>query len=490
MSYNAFSHSPYFGQGEHGSRNQALYRESLNGNEAYQRPTGAPQYSAVQASNGSTSYAYPRYSERSGNGSYQVTRATPQSHYNTADLNSYSTAGSSVDTTALGNLAYASSLGRESRDRVSLLRHSSMQQVVDNSRSQPATSPNIVPAYKMISPATDGYGQHRADSSGAGSVKNYHKETQNEYSRSHLKTATVRQEYTQAYSKSAEGNHISSSQATRYDITSNRPEQQQISRPSPPVNSKGSPASYARPSPTNSHLNSSTRLPTYYSGVSHTTSKATEQTGVDTQHDPQALNPNQPATSLTPVFQDRRSSTATGAFISKTQDNHGTSFSDAQSRPVHLNKPSPYERPDDHPQNNRLPAISGDGTSYGETRLHQVEASKPTTVDPSQIFNDYEYRRRQAIAVAEAEAARNFTEASKMVAPNESTNGVGGHDPDASKKDQMELEMKQMIEKMRDYKAKDPTLFSQIWEQVKKVSKCGHLALRGIFRLAYFGQYI
>ena len=39
---------------------------------------------------------------------------------------------------------------------------------------------------------------------------------------------------------------------------------------------------------------------------------------------------------------------------------------------------------------------------------------------------------------------------------------------DSTTKDQMELEMKQMIEKMRDYKAKDPSLFSQIWEQVKK----------------------
>ena len=41
---------------------------------------------------------------------------------------------------------------------------------------------------------------------------------------------------------------------------------------------------------------------------------------------------------------------------------------------------------------------------------------------------------------------------------------------DSATKEQMELEMKQMIEKMRDYKAKDPTLFSQVWEQVKKVS--------------------
>jgi hypothetical protein len=33
----------------------------------------------------------------------------------------------------------------------------------------------------------------------------------------------------------------------------------------------------------------------------------------------------------------------------------------------------------------------------------------------------------------------------------------------------MEAEMKLMLEKMREYKAKDPSLFSQIWDQVKKV---------------------
>lgn len=480
MSSNGFNHSPYFGPGEHGNRNQALYRESSNGNEAYQRPTGTPQYSAVHSSNGSLSYAYPRYLEGGGNGPYQLTRATPPSPYSTANLNTYSTAGSSVDTTALGNLAYASSLGRESRDRVSLLRHSPLHQVVDYGRSQPVTS--LVPAYKMNFPATVGYDHHGADNNGAGSVRNYHMETQNEYSGSQFNTATIRKDYTQAYS-SAEGNHVSSSQATRYDVRPKQPEQQQVTRPSPPVNRQSSPALYVRPSPTNSVANSSTRLPNYRSEILHATSRVTDQTGVEPQQDPHALNPNQHATSWAPVVQDRRSSTVTGAFNSNPQDSHGPTFNDARSHPIHLNKPPPYERPEDHPQIKRLPAISGDRTSYGETHPHQMEASKPTTVDPSQIFNDYEYRRRQAIAIAEAEAARNFTVASKMAVPNEPTNGVEGNDPDARKKDQMELEMKQMIEKMRDYKAKDPTLFSQIWEQVKKVSEGGHFALRGIFRL-------
>ena len=99
-----------------------------------------------------------------------------------------------------------------------------------------------------------------------------------------------------------------------------------------------------------------------------------------------------------------------------------------------------------------------------------------TTVDPSQVFNHTEYSRRQAAAAAEAAAVKKAiqdVEASKpsTTQPSVATPQVSGIDSESSKKDQMELEMKQMIEKMRDYKAKDPSLFSEIWEQVKKVSE-------------------
>ncbi len=83
------------------------------------------------------------------------------------------------------------------------------------------------------------------------------------------------------------------------------------------------------------------------------------------------------------------------------------------------------------------------------------------TVDPSQIFNQYEYQRRQVAAAVEAAATEEI--------PKARASALINADPDSTKKAQMELEMKQMIEKMRDYKAKDPSLFSQIWEQLKKV---------------------
>ena len=107
--------------------------------------------------------------------------------------------------------------------------------------------------------------------------------------------------------------------------------------------------------------------------------------------------------------------------------------------------------------------------------------SQYTTVDPSQVFNHVEYSRRQAAAAAEVAATKKAVEeaeAARKAATQTKTPQVNGNhvvvstpgsEPDSATKDQMELEMKQMIEKMRDYKAKDPSLFTQIWEQVKKV---------------------
>jgi len=90
-----------------------------------------------------------------------------------------------------------------------------------------------------------------------------------------------------------------------------------------------------------------------------------------------------------------------------------------------------------------------------------VDDQVARTVDPSQIFNQYEYQRRQVAATVEAAATKEI--------PKARASALINADPDSTKKAQMELEMKQMIEKMRDYKAKDPSLFSQIWEQLKKV---------------------
>ncbi len=98
-----------------------------------------------------------------------------------------------------------------------------------------------------------------------------------------------------------------------------------------------------------------------------------------------------------------------------------------------------------------------------------------TIVDPSQVFNHIEYSRRQAAAATEAAAVKKAAEdaeAARISAtqPKSDTPQANETEPDSVKKAQIEMEMRQMIEKMRDYKTKDPSLFTQIWEQVKKVS--------------------
>ncbi|KAL8716838.1 MAG: hypothetical protein Q9225_005864 [Loekoesia sp. 1 TL-2023] len=114
----------------------------------------------------------------------------------------------------------------------------------------------------------------------------------------------------------------------------------------------------------------------------------------------------------------------------------------------------------------------------------------PTTVNPSHVFNHQEYQRRQAAAASEAaakkaaeeERARKAVEAEEnrkateaaaaLKRVSESQNGAL-RDTELSKEEQMAAEMRNMIEKMRDYKSKDPSLFSQIWEQVKKTQPAG-----------------
>ena len=118
------------------------------------------------------------------------------------------------------------------------------------------------------------------------------------------------------------------------------------------------------------------------------------------------------------------------------------------------------------------------GVSSGQAS--PMESQMPTTVDPSQVFNNDEYRRRQS----EAEAARKAAEAAKASKSNRTSLSSPGDDvtqaaralmgptspnADSATKVQIEQEMRAMIEKMRDYKAKDPSLFSQVWGEVKKV---------------------
>ena len=136
------------------------------------------------------------------------------------------------------------------------------------------------------------------------------------------------------------------------------------------------------------------------------------------------------------------------------------------------------------------------GTDQAHQHSQSNEIERPATVDPNQIFNHDEYQRRQDADAAKKKAELYRSEISKskqsvptggkansqssigQILDDKSTSERQGSrastsslaETESSKREQMELEMKKMLDKMREYKAHDPSLFSQIWEQVKKVS--------------------
>ena len=123
----------------------------------------------------------------------------------------------------------------------------------------------------------------------------------------------------------------------------------------------------------------------------------------------------------------------------------------------------------------RLPSINDPTNNQDHTKnAHQKSVStnptyhNPTTIDPNKVFNEYEYQKRQAAIAAEAKANREKAEAQAKQAEQAAASKTLASQDEAAMKEQMETEMKLMLEKMRDYKSKDPGLFSQIWEQVKK----------------------
>ena len=115
----------------------------------------------------------------------------------------------------------------------------------------------------------------------------------------------------------------------------------------------------------------------------------------------------------------------------------------------------------------------------------------PTYIDPSQVFNPYhkEHERRRKEA-AEAEIQRKEEEAAAAKAQEEhkrkeaepaanakkTTNRKKGDNavPKASPKaaspveDEMATEMKMMMEKMKEFRSKDPSLFQKLWEDMRK----------------------
>lgn len=429
MSYQGFNWSPYFDHmPDHPRRNQP---SEIN-NESYQRHSYQPAATHIPSVTNPPSQEYPSaQSSAERNSSSHPARYAPggestrnvsQEYFDSRRLPPYSAAQTSINTSAMGSLVYASSLAQEQRTETTQPRYGPMQHIVDYNRySQPptTTSSSIPAVYGLTSTASNGYEQ-RSDSRGSG---------------------VVREEY------------------RRPDSRNNYP----TSNTNPNTN-------------LNTELGNEKYNQFHAKPMSRDSSKAFQSSSTSRQSEPTSVTQSKrfPSAKQTKVVAPTSNS---HVAQNRTAISKQTSYSLPHSLPYQSQKVQHRENPahESLSSNNRDIAHSSQMT----------DAQNQTTVDPSHIFNHHEFQKRKTAAQTSRkveEAATKVTKpphvavpapapapAPKQVPTPAAAAASAGEDPADGRKNQMELEMMQMIEKMRDYKAKDPALFSQIWEQVKKV---------------------
>ena len=449
MSYNGYNYSPYFQQADENSRGPQSFSIQSHSNAPYYRQpqqtvtnthryaSQQPQYQMPTSTRpGSSAYTEEQYNNfdaardsRAHPG--EEPQALGPSNHGPHGYNSNT--ATYTDTSALGSLAYASGLGLEQQGHSASRRVNSplTGPTVNSARSQPATT--TVRTSEAIPPNSYAtinghYYNPRSDSRNS------------RVSNADEKSATL-QPYAASYNQPPTSNS--------YDNRQGQAWHQQ---------------------PTFQHLENS---------IAHSNAPSARQIGSSSnvsRSGPQSAEVPPGESSALEAGRDdelqQRKPTPR-----EHQGHHGRAGNQVHyARPVNLTLPEPTQ------------AVSN---------VHERERSSsknipqyPTTVDPSQIFNHYEYQRRKTAPDAEVLAAMRAPEAAKAAkehwndirAPE--THHPRGGSPIAnaaapasdevaraspSERDQIEEEMKAMLERMREYKAKDPTLFSQIWEQVKKV---------------------
>ena len=465
MSFNGFrnsnNYSPYFQQIQ-GQDGRGQYQDQARNSASYQsseyQPLSAFQSNQQQQASAPQSTPVSAYASQG----YGTARSQDP-------RGAYPSSGRSVDTSALGNLAYASSLGR------------------DTPFAHNTSGYNNTDSHMNFA-GSGQYTSGRTNNSGSTDVSSEVVSARSQQvtpSPSHIYSPGGYAGYNghQAYSGAqAQGYaHETTPQASRPSAKSQNPNE--IVRPASgqathDTHSRmGSQASYA--AITRANQGSSTMAQSQSAEIN-----GSEQSRVQ--------SPLQPV--------NQTSGIVTDPSIKKVQTRqvaYGASGNES-SKPNAQVSPSTASFNRSGAAKNAHQSSTGDRQVDGNNSRTSTPVGNqfPTTVDPSQVFNHYEYSRRQA-AAAEAEASRNkATEGAQVATPmkgNATTHAQSGSsqeipsrqqngtasskkgqssnvDPDTAKKMQMELEMKQMIEKMRDYKSKDPSLFTQIWEQVKKVN--------------------
>lgn len=368
-----------------------------------------------------------------------------QSHGLPSVINSYAANTHSwIDPSALGGLAYAATLGQNSRNHTSPTREgSSPQQTVNYNRSRPSISYADTSVYGMTGSLADDYGDHQPDRGGGAATRDGSRSTESPNSRSTPYTmyASDGNHQAQPYA-SSRGKSRTAKMIQRPDSAS------QASTPTlSGVTGKNVRVSELSQRQPQDHLGSKPQDKHQWSNT-------------DLRASPNFIPPTSKSVKKTPNPKAQQTLQANAISVESSSANVQEQKSLTPSQ-QHGNQ---------SPLKTQPPTLDIRANGDDPENWTQAENQYPTTVNPNEIFDDagYQNSRAAAAAAAKAEAARKEAEnaAAKKAEAEASVNDTAG---DSTTKTQMELEMKQMLEKMRDYQTKDPNLFSQIWEQVKKV---------------------
>ena len=465
--YNQFS--PYYQQPQPSQQSGSLPNDSYGSSSfqslsAYQ--SDHQEHDRMQPNNRSTNvYAGQSYASGSVAPSNQTTNSYSGQNYGgigtkagAAQDSSSSYSSSRPDTTALGSLAYASSLGQAKPQPT-------LAQLIDYNRAR--GNYNATSGYDKSSMATVSHGHQRVESQGSFGTSKQQASQAQPYSSS--QTASVGSSYPNQ-------SHIMKNTGR------SSPEQHQNGAPQqqPPQGQRQTQYTPQRPTSAQAMPRPSSRTST------HNNQSPQVSTAPINQNATQGNNGYKPphGQASNPQHSNYRASPAPHSTISQT------SQSMPQSQTYLISSQSVPRQSTSHAKAKGLGSGNTEINGRDNSPSPAVESQPPTTVDPNQVFNHYEYQRRQS----EAEAAKKAAEAvkaSKTPKPTQSAATTSASPPaddvtqaakalmgqsknannDSTTKEQIELEMKAMIEKMRDYKAKDPALFSQVWEDVKKVNQ-------------------
>ncbi|KAL8953513.1 MAG: hypothetical protein Q9222_000615 [Ikaeria aurantiellina] len=422
------------------------------------QPQHQSSYSHPVTSTDHTGTTHARYNDQSN-----------VSHYQDARGYGYPPR-SSVDTTALGNLAHASSLGQSSR--AGTRDGSSLQQLINYNRSQYGNDYNSSQSHSPSHTSYD-YSNQRADNRGSTSLQ----ET-NAPGTHPAETQTSTQYQYGQYTTNA---GYSSSIPTHTIPEGSR-------RVSNGLGSQQGVSS--EPGQKSQHYYANSQAPRPSSGQNYRTSspalqpsQARQSPAVAPYRTPQVNSNSRSSATLQSQFSPDPSQSATPQQPHRTDQSAQLFRAGMQGKKQGSMSASVVKPGTQHSNASLRDSVKDRSNNHLRTTTASVEQIQ--TVDPSDVFNHYEYQRRQA--AAEAERARKEAEAEEMRKASEAAAALkrvsegqqmalpNGRvsSPESRKEEQMAAEMRLMIEKMRDYKAQDPSLFSQIWEQVKKTQPAG-----------------